>query len=103
MSYATKYEKKPGQGSAFANKDKTEDWHADFRGDVLLPDGSLHWLDVTPATTKYGETYYKVKIGNIKGPKAGMSMPNKFNDSTFPVMGQALRLTEVNPDADIPF
>lgn len=103
MSYETKYEKKPGQGSAFANREKKEDWHPDFKGDVLLPDGTLHWLDVTPATTKAGEPYFKIKIGNIKVPKAGMSMPVKFNDSTFPVMGQAARLTGVNPDADIPF
>jgi hypothetical protein len=32
------YNHKPNYGSAFANKDKREDWHADFRGDIMLPD-----------------------------------------------------------------
>ena len=103
MSYETKYEKRPGQGSAFANKDKKEDWHADFKGDVLLPDGTLHWLEVMPATTRAGEPYFKVKIGNVKVPRAGMTAPVKFNDSTFPVMGQATKFPDANPDADIPF
>ena len=103
MSYETKYEKRPGQGSAFANKDKKEDWHADFKGDVLLPDGTLHWLEVMPATTRAGEPYFKVKIGNVKVLRAGMTAPVKFNDSTFPVMGQAAKFPDANPDADIPF
>ena len=33
------YELKPGQGKAFVNKTKTEDWHAPYSGEVVLPDG----------------------------------------------------------------
>ena len=56
------YEMKPGQGSAFPNDKKTEDWHADFRGKVMLPDGKTHWLDINPKNSN-GKTWYSVKIG----------------------------------------
>jgi len=68
------YEHKPGNGSAFANKEKKEDWHADFRGDVMLHDGSIHYLDVKPAVTQAGETYYRVKIGGVKVAKGAAPM-----------------------------
>jgi hypothetical protein len=58
------YEIRPGQGSAFANEDKKEDWHADFRGKVLLPDGKTHYLDITKRKTKDGKTWLSVKVGN---------------------------------------
>jgi hypothetical protein len=58
------YEIRPGQGSAFANEDKKEDWHADFRGKVLLPDGKTHYLDITKKVTKDGKTWLAVKVGN---------------------------------------
>jgi hypothetical protein len=60
------YEHKPGNGSAFINKDKTQDWHADFKGDILLADGKLYWLDVTRAKTQAGDEFFKVKIGKEK-------------------------------------
>ena len=58
------YEMKPGQGSAFPNENKKEDWHADFRGRVMLPDGKMHWVDVTNKKTKDGKPYVMLKIGN---------------------------------------
>lgn len=58
------YEMKPGQGSAFPNDSKKEDWHADYRGRVMLPNGAIHWLDVTKRQTKEGATFITVKIGN---------------------------------------
>ena len=73
MAYEKKYEHKPGHGSAFVNREKQEDWHAEFRGDVMLPDGTLHYLDVNPATTKAGDPYYKVKIGGVKVAKDSAS------------------------------
>jgi hypothetical protein len=60
---ATNYEHRPGQGSAWINKDKTEDWHAPFRGKVMLPDGSMHYLDIWNKKTQAGETWVSVKIG----------------------------------------
>jgi len=65
------YEMKPGQGSAFKNDKKTEDWHPAFKGKVMLPDGSLHWLDVSPKKTQAGDTWISVKIGKqIEAPAA---------------------------------
>jgi hypothetical protein len=63
------YEMRPGQGTAFMNKDKREEWHADFRGEILLPDGTLCYLDVKPGKTKAGDDWYAVKIGKPKMPK----------------------------------
>jgi len=57
------YEMKPGQGSAFRNERKTEDWHAEFRGKVVLPDGATHWLDVSRKKTAAGEEWLSVRIG----------------------------------------
>lgn len=61
------YEMKPGQGSAWPNEKKTEDWHADFRGKVMLPDGKTYWLDVIPKNSD-GKTWYQVKIGREVQP-----------------------------------
>lgn len=58
------YEMKAGQGSAFPNENKKEDWHADFRGRIMLPDGRTYWMDVTNKKTKDGKPWVAVKIGN---------------------------------------
>jgi hypothetical protein len=58
------YEMRPGQGSAFTNDKKVEDWHPDFKGKVLLPNGDMHWLDVTKKVTKDGKEWVSVKVGN---------------------------------------
>jgi len=58
------YQAKPGTGSVFKNDNKTEDWHADWRGKILLPDGSEHYLDVYDNVSQKGVEYRSVKIGN---------------------------------------
>jgi hypothetical protein len=65
----TNYELRPGQGSAFKNKNKTEDWHPAYKGEVMLPDGTLHWIDIKPGKTKAGEHWFSIKIGAPKQPK----------------------------------
>jgi hypothetical protein len=65
----TNYELRPGQGSAFKNKNKTEDWHPAYKGEVMLPDGTLHWIDIKPGKTKAGEHWFALKIGAPKQPK----------------------------------
>ena len=57
------YEMKPGMGSAFPSEDKKEDWHADYRGRIMLPDGKVHHLDVSMKQTKGGQEYVFVKLG----------------------------------------
>ena len=73
------YEMRPGQGTAFMNKDKREEWHADFRGEILLPDGTLCYLDVKPGKTKAGDDWYAVKIGKPKMPKPTEHSQSKSN------------------------
>jgi hypothetical protein len=68
-NYDKPFELRPGQGSAFKNKDKTEGWHADYKGELLLPDGTLHWIDVQPGKTRAGEWYFKIKLGKPKQAK----------------------------------
>jgi hypothetical protein len=65
----TNYELRPGQGSAFKNKNKTEDWHPAYKGEVMLPDGTLHWIDIKPGKTKAGEYWFGIKIGAPKQPR----------------------------------
>ena len=56
------YEMKPGEGSAFQNE-KKEEWHADMRGKVVLPDGKTHYLDVWKKQDRNGNTFVRIKIG----------------------------------------
>lgn len=66
------YEQKPGKGAAFPNDKKVEDWHADYKGRVCLPDGSMHWLDVTIKTAASGMQYAAVTIGNPCEPSVAV-------------------------------
>jgi len=69
------YEMKPGQGSAFKNDKKTESWHPAYRGKVMLPNGQVHWLDVSPKKTKAGGTWLAIKVGNPVTGGAGQAVP----------------------------
>lgn len=74
------YEMKPGQGSAFKNKDKTEDWHPAYRGKVMLPNGDVHYLDITPKKTQAGEAWVSVKIGKaVAGQQMSQHSVDKGN------------------------
>jgi hypothetical protein len=90
------WEHKPNFGSAFINKEKSEDWHAEFRGDIMLPDGNLHYLDVSPAVTKAGDTYYKVKIGKVKQPAGAAPVQSAHNQAK-------ANAYQPQNDSDIPF
>ena len=94
------YEMKAGQGSAFANEDKKEDWHADFRGKVLLPDGKTHYLDITKKVTKDGKPWMAVKIGNqVMAPAPVYSAAH----DTAKVNGYQPAASVADLDSDIPF
>lgn len=96
------YELKPGQGSAFPNDKKTEDWHPDFRGKVVLPDGKTHWLDIQPKTSN-GKTWYSVKIGREVQTQPGVySAAHK----PFPAQSEHDRAKSngfADLDSDVPF
>ena len=56
------FERKDLQGAAFKNDKKIEDWHADFRGDILV-EGTDYYLDITkkePANG--GATFLRVTL-----------------------------------------
>lgn len=61
---AEDYKAQPGSGSVFKNDRKQEDWHADWRGKVLLPDGTEHYIDVYDNVSKNGTEYRRIRIGN---------------------------------------
>ena len=93
---ATNYEMRPGQGSAFKNDKKTEDWHPAYKGKVMLPDGSLHWLDITPKKTKAGDTWIAVKVGNqIQGAAQPMDLHSQAKGNGYQ--------PQPADDSDIPF
>lgn len=66
------YEQKPGKGAAFPNDKKVEEWHADYKGRICLPDGAMHWLDVTIKTAASGMQYAAVTIGNPCEPSTSV-------------------------------
>ena len=84
----SKYEHKPGRGSAFPNEKKVEDWHATHRGKLMLPDGTLHWVDVWVKPWQNTDKV-ELRIGNpvkvgeptYSGVKAA---PGVINDEEIP-------------------
>jgi len=113
------YEQKPGKGAAFPNDKKVEDWHADYKGRICLPDGTMHWLDVTIKTAASGMQYAAISIGNACEPTAAVDHgPKRHPDghrSGFQQAGEATLLTRVKNapqarasgfddlDEDVPF
>jgi hypothetical protein len=85
----TNYELRPGQGSAFKNKNKTEDWHPAYKGEVMLPDGTLHWIDIKPGKTKAGEHWFALKIGAPKQPRQQGQQQAMVLDSAKPFAAPA--------------
>ena len=55
------YERKDLQGAAFKNEKKELDWHADYRGDILV-DGHDYYLDITKKVSAKGQPYLQVKL-----------------------------------------
>jgi|TARA_R110000868_G_scaffold409287_1_gene694504 hypothetical protein len=96
------YEVRAGQGSAFVNKNKTEDWHAPYQGEVMLPNGDIHYLDIKPAKTKAGENWFAIKIGKQKQPKQ-TDNPYANNTATVKPVSKPVVNQSFNNDDDIPF
>ena len=89
----------PGNGAVFKNDNKTEDWHADWRGKITLPDGSEHYLDVYDNVGRSGTEYRRVRIGNPVANKGGQA-PVQNTQST----NQAVSSNQLNElEDDLPF
>lgn len=68
------YEHRPNSGSVFSNRDKRLDWHPDYRGDICLPNGDVHYLDMSLNKTAGGDVFYKLKIGKLKSSVAAPAL-----------------------------
>lgn len=67
------YEMKPGTGSAFKNDKKTEDWHGDLSGKIMLPDGKTYYVNVYNKIDKNNNPYITFKIGKeVAGQSAAV-------------------------------
>jgi len=58
---AQQYEQKDNDGAAFPVDSKTEDWHDDYSGKIMV-DGSMYWLGVRDMKSKAGKPYLKLKV-----------------------------------------
>jgi len=99
MAQDNGYQAKPGSGSVFKNDRKEQDWHADWRGKILMPDGTEHYLDVYDNVSKSGVEYRTVRIGNPVANKGGQA-PVRNSQST----NQAVSSDQLNElEDDLPF
>ena len=48
------YEQKDNDGAAFPVESKTEDWHDDYSGKIMV-EGSMYWLGVRNMESKAGK------------------------------------------------
>lgn len=96
---AEDYKPQPGTGSVFKNDNKTEDWHADWRGKILLPDGSEHYLDIYDNVGRSGTEYRRVRIGNPVANSNTGQRPVQNTQSAAPTSSGSLNTLE----DDLPF
>jgi hypothetical protein len=56
------YEVKNNTGSAFVNKNKTEDWHAKFSGKCKINE-VMYYFTVNPKVSQSGNEYMEFRLG----------------------------------------
>lgn len=95
---AEDYKPQPGTGSVFKNDRKQEEWHADWNGKILLPDGTEHYIDVYDNVSKSGTEYRRIRIGRAVANQ-NMQAPIQNTQSAAPVSSD--QLNEI--DDDLPF
>ena len=76
---ADAYVVKPGEGSVWPNDNRTEDWHADKRGKIKMPDnvvpGGEYYIDSWSKHSN-GKDWTRLKIGNpVAGANTGTQAP----------------------------
>jgi hypothetical protein len=72
--------RKPGTGVAFTNKNKKEDWHADWTGEFAALDGTIYYLNVAKRVAGHsGQEYMTVSLGKPKLAKGESSSAPKAN------------------------
>jgi hypothetical protein len=74
---AEQKERKPGTGVAFVNKNKKEDWHADWTGEFAAHDGTVYYLNVSKKVGGHsGTEYITVGLGKPKVAAGTSTAPN---------------------------
>jgi uncharacterized protein (DUF736 family) len=88
------YQQKPGRFSLWPNEKKTKETQPDWKGSIMLPDGSEHWFDAWNMKSNAGVQYFSGKIGDLKNQnQSQVNQPAAYN--AFP--------SAVPADDDIPF
>lgn len=73
--------RKPGTGVAFINKNKQEDWHADWTGEFAAHDGTIYYLNVSKKVSGHsGQEYITVSLGK---PRVKTTYPSNAAQPTF--------------------
>ncbi len=63
---AEQRERKPGTGVAFTNKNKKEDWHADWTGEFADLQGNIYYLNVSKKVSGHSnQEYISVSLGKL--------------------------------------
>ena len=80
-----KFERKPGTGVLFKNKNKKTDRHPDYQGTFYSEDGQDYWLSAWINEAKgTGEKYMSLNLGGIKeqqsSGQADKPLINNFAD-----------------------
>jgi hypothetical protein len=57
-----RYESRPNHARLFRNSQKRESWQSDFRGKILLQDGTSYFIGVTRRRTFAGEEYLAIYL-----------------------------------------
>ena len=83
------YEKKPNQTALFKNDTKTETWHADYKGSVMVDEPGDYFVNLIRKTSSKGNVYLDLKLVKMK-PKGEYQQSQKTNDAN-------------NVDDEIPF
>lgn len=69
MAQDKQWEDKPGEGYAHPAKNKTQEWHDDFSGQIIIPPdaipGKKYWFSVKDAISQAGNPYRRVKINDL--------------------------------------
>jgi len=74
---AQQFEQKDNDGAAFPVESKTEDWHDDYSGKIMV-EGSMYWLGVRDMKSKAGKPYLKLKVRPVNSssaPTGGGDLP----------------------------
>jgi hypothetical protein len=95
------WETKDLSGSAFPNRRKMKDTHADYVGEARVPAPGLYWMNIWAKTTKGGEVYLSVTFNpkEEKGASSSMKVEVKTN-SVIPA--QPVQQAAIDDDS-IPF